>query len=235
VSPLDMATAYGVFAARGMKPPTVPIVRVLDSKGQVLEDHTGGSLKRSVQRVLKEEVADNVTDILQGVLESGGTAAGKGIGRPAAGKTGTAQDNKDAWFVGYTPRLTAAVWLGYADPLPDGTVPTMDENSPVSRGRGLHGVTGGSLPAAIWRKFMVAATAGQDTGTFAEPTGFPGRILHDELEQTTTTGATSSTSSTSSSTTSTTEAETTTSTTASTTTTTAPPTTSTTAADPPIN
>ena len=84
----------------------------------------------------------------------------------------------------------------------------------MSRSRGLNGVTGGTLPAAIWRKFMVAATAGEDTGTFTEPTSFPGRVLHDELEQTTTTEATSSTSSTTSSTTSTTVEETTTTTTA---------------------
>ena len=62
--------------------------------------------------MLAEDVADNVTDVLQGVLTSG-TAAGRGLDRPAAGKTGTTQDNKDAWFVGYTPTLSTAVWIGY--------------------------------------------------------------------------------------------------------------------------
>ena len=146
-------------------------------------------------RVLSEEQADLVTYCLQEVVKDG-TGASAGFGKPAAGKTGTTQDNKDAWFVGYTPKLTAAVWVGYADPLPDGSVPTMDEDSPVSRSRGLHGVTGGTLPAAIWRKFMVAASEGVDTGSFAEPTDFPGKVLHEELEQTTTTAPTSSTSST---------------------------------------
>ena len=57
----------------------------------------------------------------------GGTGTAADFGKPAAGKTGTTQDNRDAWFVGYTPKLTAAVWMGYADPLPDGTVPAMDD------------------------------------------------------------------------------------------------------------
>jgi penicillin-binding protein 1A len=161
--------------------------------------------------VLSEQEADLVTHCLRGVVSDGtGTAAD--FGRPAAGKTGTTQDNKDAWFVGYTPKLTAAVWMGYADPLPDGSgVPTMNGSSSVSRNHGLNGVTGGSLPAEIWRKFMEAATEGMDTGTFTEATSFPGRILNDELEPTTTTASTTTTSSTTTSSTTSTTAPTTTS------------------------
>ena len=106
----------------------------------------------------------------------------------------------------------------------------MDAESAVRRSRGLSGVTGGSLPAEIWRKFMQSATEGDDTGSFQEPTSFPGRDPQRGARQTTTTEATSSTSSsTSSSTTSTTveDTSTTTSTTEPTTTTTDPTTTTT--------
>ena len=209
VSPLDMAVGYSTFANRGVHNDPILIAKI----EQVDEDGDVSVIDQAVptgERVLSEEQADLVTYCLQEVVQDG-TGASAGFGKPAAGKTGTTQDNKDAWFVGYTPKLTAAVWLGYADPLPDGSVPTMDEDSPVSTSRGLNGVTGGSLPASIWRKFMMAASAGGDTGSFVEPSEFPGTVLHDELEPTTTTVPTSSTSSTTtSSTTSTTVEDTTT-------------------------
>ena len=218
VSPLDMAAGYSTFANRGVQNDPILIAKI----EQVDEDGQVEVLEQAVpngERVLTEEQADLVTYCLQEVVK-GGTGASAGFGKPAAGKTGTTQDNKDAWFVGYTPKLTAAVWLGYADALPDGKVPTMDADSPVSQSRGLDGVTGGTLPATIWRKFMAAASAGVDTGSFVRPTAFPGRVLHDELEQTTTTEATSRTTSTSSTSTTTTTIEDTTTTSSTTTTTT---------------
>jgi penicillin-binding protein 1A len=233
VSPLDMAVGFSTFANRGARNDPILITKI----EQVDEDGDVRVLDQAVptgERVLSEQQADMVTYCLREVIEDGtGTAAG--FGKPAAGKTGTTQNNKDAWFVGYTPTLTASVWMGYADPLPDGTVPTMDEDSPVSRSRGLNGVTGGSLPATIWKRFMERATEGTDVGTFVRPTSFPGRVLNEELEATTTTASTTSTSSTSSST-STTVAETTTSLPPLTSTTdTTAPTTTTTAGGPPIN
>ena len=228
VSPLDMAVGYSTFANRGVHNDPILVAKI----EQVDEDGHVTVLDQAVptgDRVLSEDQADLVTYCLQEVVK-GGTGSSAGFGKPAAGKTGTTQDNKDAWFVGYTPKLTAAVWMGYADKQPDGTVPTMDEDSPVSRSRGLNGVTGGTLPAAIWRKFMAAASEGVDTGSFVRPTSFPGEVLHEELEQTTTTAPTSSTSSTtttapSTSTTSTssTTSSTSSTTTSSTTTTTGPP------------
>ncbi len=226
VSPLDMAVGYSTFANRGVHNDPVMIAKIeqVDEGGdvQVLDQAAP-----SGDRVLSEEEADLVSYCLQEVVK-GGTGSSASFGKPAAGKTGTTQDNKDAWFVGYTPKLTAAVWMGYADALPDGSVPTMNAQSPVAQSRGLSGVTGGSLPAEIWRKFMQAATEGVDTGTFRVPTSFPGRILNEVLDTTTTTGPTSSTSSTTtSSTTSTTVEDTTTSSSStSSTTTTAPTTTS---------
>jgi penicillin-binding protein 1A len=163
VSPLDMAAAYGVFAARGMRAPATPVVRVVDADGKVLEDNRPGQLDDTTTRVLPENVADNVTAVLRGVLESGGTAGGKGINRPAAGKTGTAQDNKDAWFVGYTPALSTAVWMGFPDPDPSGRIPLL-------RGiKGVSNVTGGSFPAETWQRFMRAALENIPPTDFNEP------------------------------------------------------------------
>ncbi len=225
VSPLDMAVGYSTFANRGVHNDPVMVTKI----EQVDEDGDVDVLDQdapSGDRVLTEEEADLVTHCLQQVVQ-GGTGTAADIGRPAAGKTGTTQNNKDAWFVGYTPTLTAAVWMGYAHPLPDGTVPAMDASSSVSRGHGLRGVTGGSLPAEIWQRFMRAATEGTDPGSFADPPrDFPGRILNEELAQTTTTPSTSSTT-TSSSTSSTSSSTSTSSTTSSTSTTTSTTTTTT--------
>ncbi len=155
VSPLDMASAFGVFAARGERAEPTPVVRVLDTEGNVLEDNA--EPERS--RVLEEITADNVNQILQGVLEAGGTAGDNGIDRPAAGKTGTAQDNGNAWFVGYTPTLSTSVWMGYSD----APRPMRD----IGGVRG--GITGGSLPATTWESFMRGALADVPVTDFTEP------------------------------------------------------------------
>jgi penicillin-binding protein 1A len=228
VSPLDMAVGYSTFANRGVRndPTLVTRIEQVDEDGNVtVIDET----TPTGERVLTEDEADLVTYCLQEVVEAG-TGEAADFGKPAAGKTGTTQDNKDAWFVGYTPKLTASVWMGYADPLPDGDVPTMDESSPVSRSRGLNGVTGGSLPAEIWRRFMEEATAGMDTGDFVEPSSFPGEVLHDDLDPPTsaTSSTSSSTSSTSSTSTTVEDTTTTSDTTTSTTSTTSTSTTTTT-------
>jgi penicillin-binding protein 1A len=191
VSPLDMAAGYSTFANRGIRNQPTMIARIeqVDEGGGV---RVIDQARPTGERVLTELEADLVTHCLRQVIE-GGTGTSASFGRPAAGKTGTTQDNKDAWFVGYTPKLTAAVWMGYPDVGEDGEVPTMKNV------HGLPGVTGGSLPAEIWRKFMSGATEGMDTGSFHEPSSFPGTVLNNELLVTTTTAPTSSTSSTSSS------------------------------------
>ncbi len=159
VSPLDMASAYGVFAARGLRAEPSPVLRVLDRDGNVILDNS----EPATVRVLKEDVADNVTSILQGVLQSG-TAAGRGLGaRPAAGKTGTTEDNKDAWFVGFTPTLSTAVWMGYQNP------PTQPEPKLLLNIKGVGKVTGGSHPARIWQAFMNKALREVPVTQFSEP------------------------------------------------------------------
>ncbi|MEQ1787197.1 MAG: transglycosylase domain-containing protein [Acidimicrobiales bacterium] len=157
VSPLDMASAYGVFAARGLRAEPTPVVRVTDRDGTVLIDNS----EPVTTRVLEEGVADNVTDVLRGVLTSG-TARGRGLDRPAAGKTGTAQGNRDAWFVGYTPTLSTSVWMGYRNDSA-GTARALEDIKGVDR------VTGGSHPARLWQAFMREALRGVPVTEFSEP------------------------------------------------------------------
>ena len=96
--------------------------------------------------MLDPAVADTVTDVLRGVIQSGtGTAAD--IGRPAAGKTGTTSSFTNAWFVGYTPTLSTAVWMGDAD----------NESTPLRNIKGVSEVFGGTIPAQTWRAFMLQA------------------------------------------------------------------------------
>ena len=154
VTTMGMASAYGVFANRGVRVAPTPVVRVFDPEGELLVDRS----EPDGTEALKQATADNVTDVLRGVLTSG-TASGRGIGRPAAGKTGTAQDNKDGWFVGYTPTLSTAVFVGYDPPPPQGV-------KFLVKGRSL---TGGSWPAQAWQRFMRAALEGVPVTDFFEP------------------------------------------------------------------
>lgn len=153
VSPLDMASAYGVFAARGLRAAPTPIVKVVDAEGRTLEDNFGDR----AERVLDEVVADNVTDVLKGVITSG-TGGRADIGRPAAGKTGTAQAYRDAWFVGYTPTLSTSVWIGNAE-----------KPTPLTNIRGVRNVAGGTIPAQTWHDFMGPALEGVKVTEFSEP------------------------------------------------------------------
>jgi penicillin-binding protein 1A len=152
VSPLDMADAYMTFGNRGEKVTPFYVQKVMDSHKSTI--YTADTRR---ERVYPEDYSDLMNHVLRGVIDRGtGTAAD--IGRPAAGKTGTTSDNTDAWFVGYTPKVATAVWMGYKD-------------STSQKMTNVHGrsVTGGSFPAQIWGKFMSAALEGVDTGDFSEP------------------------------------------------------------------
>jgi membrane peptidoglycan carboxypeptidase len=140
VSPLQMASGYATLANHGVHCDPVAITRVVDATGDTIF-----RAKPDCQRAIPAPVADEATAMLENVIKLGtGTAAN--IGRPAAGKTGTGQDYQDAWFCGFTPQLTTAVWVGYARaeiPMPN--VP--------GYGRGF----GGTLAAPIWHDFMLFA------------------------------------------------------------------------------
>ncbi len=162
-SPLDMAAAYSVFANRGLQMAATPVVKVTDSDGNVLEDNT----KRKPKRVLSEAVADNVNDVLKGVVQSGtGTAAA--IGRPngTAGKTGTSEDFGDAWFVGYTPALATSIWMGYSD----------TRSRPLKNIKGVGVVYGGTIPAQTWHNYMSEALKDAPQADFAAPVALAGDL-----------------------------------------------------------
>jgi penicillin-binding protein 1A len=154
VSALGMASAYGTFANRGRRVPPTPVVRVFGPDGTLVLDRS----QPEGEQVLKEATADNVTNVLEGVITSG-TASGRGIGRPAAGKTGTTQDNRDSWFVGYTPTLSTAVFMGWDPP------PPLEASYRV-KGRAL---TGGSFPAEAWQRLMQQALKNVPITDFSEP------------------------------------------------------------------
>jgi penicillin-binding protein 1A len=163
VSPLDMAAAYSVFANRGVQQAATPIMKVTDASGKVLEDNT----KRAGKRMLAEAVADNVNDVLKGVI-TGGTGAGANIGRPdgSAGKTGSTEDNHDAWFVGYTPTLSTAIWMGYSD----------SNTKSLRNIKGVPLVYGGTIPASTWKDYMGTVLKNAPPADFAKAVPLAGDI-----------------------------------------------------------
>jgi penicillin-binding protein 1A len=149
VTPLEMADAYGTFANRGLAVPTTFVTRVLDDRGRVIFEHA-----HTQRRVMKQETADAVVGVLEQVVQRG-TGVGARIGRPVAGKTGTGQQWRDAWFVGFTPELVTSVWVGF----PDRQVSMVP---PTTRIR----VLGGTWPAQIWQLYTSAALAGTPVTPF---------------------------------------------------------------------
>ena len=148
----DMASAFGTFDNDGMHHPEVFVTRVTDRSGRALYDpHPVAS------RAMSATTARTVTGVLQQVVQRG-TAIKARIGRPVAGKTGTTDGRKNAWFVGYTPELVAAVWVGF----PDGSTQMLP---PRTRIEGL----GGEWPARIWQIFASSALATTPASLFPAP------------------------------------------------------------------
>ena len=159
VSPLDMAAAYSVFADQGIRHPATPVIKVVDPSGRVLLDnsHDVGT------RVLAANVANTVSRVLTGVIKHGTGYPNAEIGRPAAGKTGTTDGPTAAWFVGYTPQLATAVWMGYAD-----------HPRPLVNVAGVPMVYGGTVPASTWAAYMKQALATQPPLPFPVATPITG-------------------------------------------------------------
>jgi penicillin-binding protein 1A len=163
VTPMEMARAYTTFAQRGKRPEPLVITKITRPNGEVVAERTP-----KLEQQVDQNVADTVNYVLEKNIQSG-TGTGARISRPAAGKTGTTQNFQDAWFAGYTPELTAVVWMGYA-PTPEGKIPEMTK----VQGRQ---VTGGSFPATIWKNFMAKALDGVKPSGFHKPK-LGGDILH---------------------------------------------------------
>jgi penicillin-binding protein 1A len=153
VSPLEMASAFGTFATGGVRHEPYWIRRVEDPLGRVLEEQIVHG-----QRALDAGINYQVVDMMRGVLTkgTGRIIQRMGFDLPAAGKTGTSDDFRDAWFTGFTPTLSVSVWVGY------------DRNISMRDVNGV-GITGGRGAAPIWADFMIKATNGEPPREFTVP------------------------------------------------------------------
>ncbi len=146
----ELLTAYTPFANLGERADPYLIEKVYDRKGNLMEEH-----RPRREKVISPQTAYIMTHILQGVVEEGTGKKARELGRPAAGKTGTTNELKDAWFVGYTPDLIAGVWIGYDD-----------HNLSLGKGE-----TGGRAACPIWLYFMQEILKDQPIQAFKIPSG----------------------------------------------------------------
>jgi penicillin-binding protein 1A len=165
LSPMEMAGAFATFGAAGWQSEfpavgnasqssTTSIVRVSDSEGNILLDHSPEKGNRKL--TLDPWASAQITSAMESVIYGGGgTGKNAAIGRPAAGKTGTTSSERDVWFVGFVPQLSAAVWIG------------KDNYKPLGKG-----VSGGTYAAPIWRQFMNQALVGVPEENFQPASKF---------------------------------------------------------------
>jgi membrane peptidoglycan carboxypeptidase len=164
IAPLTMANAYAAFAADGKYCRPIVVSSIADRNGKLLP--VPGS---QCNQALDPNVAHGVTFALKQVLTRG-TARGQGIGRPAAGKTGTTDDSKDTWFVGYTAQRSTAVWVG-DNPNPTDGKARKSINGRTIGGHGHGTIYGATIAAPIWRSVMQTANEGLPEKDWANPTG----------------------------------------------------------------
>jgi 1A family penicillin-binding protein len=174
VSPLDMTSAYSVIANGGVRCEPIAISKVVTASGRVLVRD-----KPKCKRVISAKIAATVTSMLESVVSSGtGTAAN--IGRPQAGKTGTGQEYRDAWFMGFIRQLCTGVWVGYSK---------AEISMNAVRGNLGYGIRvfGGTFPARIWHDYMIKAVRGLPVEDFPAPpavaTGTVPNVVGKSLEQ----------------------------------------------------
>jgi penicillin-binding protein 1A len=175
LAPMEMAGAFATFASGGWQSdfPAVgngsqstitSLVRVSDSKGSVLLDHS--PTKDNRKQLLDPWASAQITSAMESVIYGGGgTGKEAALGRPAAGKTGTTSSERDVWFVGYVPQLSTAIWIG------------KDNYKPLGKG-----VSGGTYAAPVWRRFMSRALANTPEENFPPPSKFrrPGNAKKDD-------------------------------------------------------
>ncbi|MEN2993787.1 MAG: PBP1A family penicillin-binding protein [Thermodesulfovibrio sp.] len=147
VSPLELTAAFSIFANGGKRIKPIAIKYVTDASGKILFQN-----EPEIQEVVSPEVSATITEMLKDVIIYG-TGTRANIGRPVAGKTGTSNDFKDAWFIGYTPQLVAGVWVGYDD---------------MRKSLG-QGEAGGRVAAPIWAQFMKEALSKKPPQDFVFP------------------------------------------------------------------
>jgi penicillin-binding protein 1A len=151
VMPIEMVSIFSIFCNGGTWHQPMIFRTINDHNGKVLEEFSGQS-----KEVMNPQTCYLLTDMMKGVIKRGTAAyyVGRQFSRPAAGKTGTSSDYADAWFIGYTPNLVVATWVGY------------DVRAPLGRG-----MTGARAVGPLWRDFMNRVTYGTPTTDFAVPPG----------------------------------------------------------------
>ncbi len=154
VTPFEMAVAFATLPRMGRRLKPILIRKIVDREGRIIEEN----LPEEGEEVISPQTAFLVTSMMRSVLDMPGATATiirrRGFKRPAAGKTGTTDDYTDAWFVGFTPEITCAVWVGF------------DEKRTIYRG-----ASGGSCAAPIWAEFMKKATENRPVTDFPMPEG----------------------------------------------------------------
>ncbi len=151
VSPMEMSSVYSSFATGGYRSEPVFFLSVTDKRGMDLDYFQPRADK---EPSLDPRTAFVITNMMEGVIREGTGRKAQGLGVPAAGKTGTTNDTRDAWFIGFTPDLVAVVWIGY------------DEGASLGSKQ-----TGGSVAAPIWKQFMARAIEGRERSDFPMPAG----------------------------------------------------------------
>jgi penicillin-binding protein 1A len=163
VTTLQLASAFGTWANRGIHQTPHLVEKVVDSQGRVIEEHR----RQQGIQVIPQVHADVMNLVLRNAVENGTGTRARLYDRQVAGKTGTTSNYTDARFVGYTTDLVTSVWLGYDNPA-----------KKLVNLRGLSGVSGGTLPAQIWHDFMDVATRGRPSAPFVVPQEFGGTVLN---------------------------------------------------------
>lgn len=157
VTMMELVTAYSVMANNGIRNDVTGIIKIQDRDGGILYKHQVNG-----KRVLDSNVASSIVDMMKGAIRYG-TGQNAALPRPVAGKTGTTSDHKDAWFIGFVPQLVCATWVGN------------DDNTPMYK------VTGGSVPALMWRDFMKVALKDIPPIDFVKSGDIPARAEDDTV------------------------------------------------------
>ncbi|MDP2279308.1 MAG: PBP1A family penicillin-binding protein [Nitrospirota bacterium] len=149
VTPLELCAGYSVFANNGVRMNPIAVKYITDSKGKILESNEPEGMQ-----AISNQTAFLITSMMQDVINYGTGWRIKALGKPAAGKTGTTNDYRDAWFVGYTTGITASVWVGFDDVRPLGSQET-----------------GARAASPIWLNFMKSASNTVESSDFSVPEG----------------------------------------------------------------
>ncbi|PLX45801.1 MAG: hypothetical protein C0609_02270 [Deltaproteobacteria bacterium] len=149
---MDLAATYSIFATGGYRSEPVFITKIEDYDGTLIDEFNPDN---SHEPTLDPAVAYVINNMMQSIIKEGTGRRARGLSAPSAGKTGTTNDTRDAWFAGFTPKIVTVVWVGYDD----GTSLGSKE-------------TGGRAAAPIWKRYMEAALAiEKDPGDFKIPQG----------------------------------------------------------------